>query len=301
MDQEIKRQQEARAAAQQQSKQFLSSLSFDQDIYSTKDDNFETTVVQEEEEEDILYGGLENKYTHQQALKEVLSLDGETDTDPLQGRINAKRIAEKEGSYKARRLARPLSPERGDAFAQGRSAERSGEARSYSEVMREVEYEKDRDRTMKKIQEIQADQARAAMAEIQQTQQNPAEEKRKRRWDAQPEPPKQSSEWEEEESKTKSMDRKKSRWDETPASDKASTAWDATPKRADGGATPARRSRWDETPVGKTGTFFYHLISQRRCNSRWKQRHGHTFSWISYTRTRCSYRKRNGLQKQISL
>nr|KAJ3419309.1 Splicing factor 3B subunit 1 [Polyrhizophydium stewartii] len=192
----------------------------------------------------------------------------------------SRRIADREGEYRARRLNRQLSPERG-------SGGHDSEARSYSQVMRDVDLDRERERTLRRIQEKQKEELERQQQQQQQPggsataqpasdAQPPAATPRRRRWDqvgpsvvatpesmqsAQPAQPK--SEWEVDDQPTQQRgadawgetpvsaatsgeERKRTRWDETPAAN----AYAATPVGGSGvGATP-KRSRWDQTPVG---------------------------------------------------
>jgi len=76
--------------------------------------------------------------------------------------VRSHRVADREDEYRRRRLARPLSPSR--AGADGGT----GEGRSYADVMREATLARERDNTLRNLQDKarrEADEAAAAEAE----------------------------------------------------------------------------------------------------------------------------------------
>jgi splicing factor 3B subunit 1 len=238
---------QAQAERQQQSKAFMSSVSYDQELYGNGDDTaYSRTIVEEEEDDDqARTRGQRFSAPKDAYMREVIDNDEEP-VDELQQRAVQKRLSEREDSYKKQRLKRTLSPSRVDAFSNGGD---SSQARSYAEVMQETELERERERTLKEISEKQQQEASKELESIQKggnQEIEPAQKERKRRWDDQG-PATKKSEWEDEEdskpSKSASEQRKRSRWDETPVGAAGGVA----------SATPSRRSRWDQTPVGKTG------------------------------------------------
>ncbi|CAG8582736.1 9903_t:CDS:10 [Paraglomus brasilianum] len=166
-------------------------------------------------------------------------INSDDESDPFAQRSTSRRIIDRESEYHARRLNRTLSPERHDPFAEG---EANGESRSYVEVIRQAELEREERRLLQKLEEKKKETKE--MAKEQSTAQ------KKRRWDmATPVDTKPASEWsktDEEETNTS-----KTRWDETPrGSSDASmetprkrSRWDITP------LATTKKSRWDETPV----------------------------------------------------
>ncbi|KAI8824872.1 armadillo-type protein [Fimicolochytrium jonesii] len=176
--------------------------------------------------------------------------------DPMESFRPSRKIADRESEYHARRLNRQLSPERVDAFSTGGEKE-SAQARSYSEVMREANLdreaadlqrklaekgkeEEERRREMEGTGDLRAlaqaqakaavEKAKADAAAAAATSATP----RKRRWDqGGSDEQERKSEWEED--------------DSAPSSGSKASKWDETPKAE---AVPARkRNRWDETPV----------------------------------------------------
>jgi splicing factor 3B subunit 1 len=236
----------------------MSSVSYDQDLYGDESGDragYSNTIIEEDTDERMDDAQVQKRGSRFSAPKDAYMkevLDTEDDApDELQRRSVQKRLTEREDAYKKQRLKRTLSPSRVDAF--DTKGNKNGEARSYSEVMRETELERERERTLKEISEKHQQEASKHLEEIQkgrEEDQKPTE--RKRRWDDQGSSsvangsvPAKKSEWEEEEeSKPKPAEqRKRSRWDETPVAGAGGMA----------AATPSRRSRWDQTPVGKTG------------------------------------------------
>ena len=177
------------------------------------------------------------------------------------GMVDTK-IANRETEYHKRRLARELSPERGDAF--------SGDtpARSYKDIMAEQTLKNEKEQVMRKIAK-KAEEAAAAGTTLSAVTAAPAAPE-KRTAAAAPE-------------SATPRRRKRRRWDDAGASGSGSgsgtatatalddgatpvvapgrsSRWDATPDVASGGsgsgssaATPRRKNRWDETPVAASG------------------------------------------------
>lgn len=104
-------------------------------------------------------------------------------------------IYEREDEYRRRRLHRIISPDRNDAFAMGDKTP-DARVRSYADIMREQQLQREMDNTMRNIAEKkrkeaeeqaalgQAPAAAAATAGPSQPAAGPPEKKR-RRWDAQ--------------------------------------------------------------------------------------------------------------------
>ncbi|KAI8917524.1 armadillo-type protein [Powellomyces hirtus] len=288
LDAQIRAAQAARKKEKSADKASLvGQVSFDTDLYGEKGaakfEGYSTSLPMNDDEEDAATFGSQTKklssYTApKQILEEMASMDD--GVDPMADIRPSRKISDRESEYHARRLNRRLSPERVDAFSDQAA---STSARSYAEVMREAELDREHADLQRKLQEKQKeDEARRKEMEQSgdlqaqaQAQAKAAVEKakaaaasgapKKRRWDQAGEGEKKS-EWEEDDSissagKSSKWDetpkadavppRKRNRWDETPV-DAVSSAWDATPKASDGGVTPGggKRSRWDETPVG---------------------------------------------------
>ncbi|KAI8065740.1 splicing factor 3B subunit 1 [Gongronella butleri] len=246
----------------------MSSVSYDKDIYSSGRDKFEgyatTIAVEDEDDED------ENDALYQETKRKLNSITATQDTiretmgdqpdryDPFAAH-KGKRIVDRESEYQQRRFNRLLSPERKDAFASSaEGGDESTTSRSYSEVYREAEL----DREKRRVLEVLAQREKDGQQQQQQQQDGsttppaaPAAVSGRSEWDdAGTEAPK-----------------KRRRWDvATPATAQADATpvikrsrWDATPARVDPGATPVRsewdveatprssgkRSRWDATPV----------------------------------------------------
>lgn len=260
------------------------------DLYGTSNKfaGYATSIpLNEDDEDDEELSRDDNEYAEKSrrlnsytAPKDVLrEIAGEAEeVDPLAtSREDSRRIADREDEYHARRFNRIISPERVDAFAEGGTG-KVVEQRSYSDIMREAELEREQQRTLQKIAEMKKEAEKRSKeggaessegVEVSRTatgeDSRPA---KKRRWDvATPvieQATKPASEWDHaeagsiptnkwDETPTRSDEdtgatpRKRNRWDETPVT--STSQWDATPKAMPSG----KRSRWDETPVGVNG------------------------------------------------
>ncbi|KAG0313498.1 Splicing factor 3B subunit 1 [Dissophora globulifera] len=273
---QIKAEQEKRAkdnsSQREDTRVSLTGVGYDQDIYGSgnKFEGYSTELpMDDDEEEDELSSRLAQsgkKLSSYTAPKEVFDhlASIEDDTDPFAGRSQSRRIIDREDDYNKRRLNRTLSPTRIDPFAKNADAA-SSEARSYSEVMREVELGREEERVMRKIAEKKKEAQKETGLDAPPP---PTPTGRKRRWDvATPVvAPAATSGWNEPddhvaaptnrwEETPKAEVKKRNRWDETPVAS-TSSAWDATPKASGVTETPtAKRSRWDETPVAPSGMF----------------------------------------------
>ncbi len=95
-------------------------------------------------------------------------------------------IYDREDDYRRRRLQRALSPSRNDAYAQG-DATPDARVRTYADVMREQQLQREMDNTMRNIADKKRKEAEAAAA-LQGAQAQvaaaPAQpERKRRRWD----------------------------------------------------------------------------------------------------------------------
>ena len=192
---------------------------FDDDLYEGKNDYLQSLPMTENEEEEMERKPVSSYSVPKDAFKDVLQGD-EDAVDPFDGLGNSRRIVDREDQYRAQRLNRQLSPERIDAF----DSTNKDHQRSFVEVMKEQELDRERERTMRLVQE-----------KIKNTESEP---RRRRRWDQGPgeeQSKPNASEWENDEQK-----QKKSRWDETPVNKKS--RWDQTPVDQFFGATPVGAS-----------------------------------------------------------
>lgn len=214
-------------------------MSYDTDIY-TKDkyEGYATSIPvgDEDEDEDELYQETKRRLNSYTASKEMIreATEGADAHDPFAQTRKERTIAGRQNEYQKRRFNRMLSPERADAFAE----QQSSDSRTYSEVIREAELEKEHQRVMSAIaQKKKEEEQERASAPAPQVEETP---RKKRRWDVAT--PAHSVE------ETPKGPGKRSRWDATPVhTDPSATprsAWDATPTGA-----PSKRSRWDATPV----------------------------------------------------
>jgi len=183
------------------------------------------------------------------ASKEILNefASVEDDNDPMAARAKGSRIADRETDYQKRKFARALEPTRADAF----KGDGEGEGKSYRDIMKEKELEREEERVRRKIEEkqkadgIKADVGEEHKATLQdgdaRQEDGAAPRARKRRWDV--------ASTEESAAKDTKPTEKKSRWDQI-APSAVGAGVEATP----------RRSRWDmapaltaATPVGAQG------------------------------------------------
>ncbi|KAI7899321.1 splicing factor 3B subunit 1 [Cokeromyces recurvatus] len=221
----------------------MAGVSYDTDLYTTdKFAGYSTSlpVDEEEEEEDEVYQETKRKLNSYTASKDIIdeSREGADAYDPFADTMRERTVAGKQNEYQQRRFNRMLSPSRKDAFGEDQG---DNESRSYSEVAREAELEKEEQRVLSIIAQKKKEEAQngtSAQQQQQQAQTNVEETpttRKKRRWDVAT-PVTQNVE------ATPVASTKRSRWDATPV---RPSEWDvdATPR-----ATP-KRSRWDATPV----------------------------------------------------
>ena len=274
---QIKAEQEKRAkdssTQRDDTRVSLTGVGYDQDIYGSgnKFEGYSTSLPMDDdddEEDELAQRAAQKKLSSYTAPKEVyahLTSVEDEDHDPFAGRSESKRVIDRQDDYHKRGYNRALSPSRQDAFAKDQGAAGS-EARTYAEVMREAELEREQQRVLQKIAEKKKE---AQKATGQDAPPPPTPTGRKRRWDvATPVvAPAATSSWNEPddhvaaptnrwEETPKADVKKRNRWDETPVASNSSS-WDATPRASSGVAeTPTtKRSRWDETPVAPSGMF----------------------------------------------
>ncbi|RCI02374.1 Splicing factor 3B subunit 1 [Rhizopus stolonifer] len=217
----------------------LTGLSYDTDIYSADTDKYAgyatSLALDEEEDEDELYQETKRKLNSYTVSKDILSeaREGSDAHDPFASTMRERTIAGRQDDYQQRRFNRMLSPTRKDAFSQDQSDDT--ESRSYKDVAREIELEREEQRVMAAIAQKQRQQQESGRS--QQSVEDTPTSRKKRRWDVAT-PVSQNVE------ATPVGGSKRSRWDATPV--RSSSEWDveATPR----GTT--KRSRWDATPVG---------------------------------------------------
>ncbi|KAJ3413449.1 Splicing factor 3B subunit 1 [Chytridiales sp. JEL 0842] len=301
IDEEIRRAQARREAAKVQKgpssnyvrpdkAALVGSVSYDHDVYDagTDFDKYESALPMGDADDDDYAAAQQSgpkklaSYTApKEVYKDVAAME-EDAPDPMASFRTSRRIADRESEYHARRLNRELSPERVDAFAAATGAGsgvESDKSRSYAEVFREAEIEKEHERVLRKVAEKKKEMAEQGVAVPAPVVDDAP--KKKRRWDqAEPvEPADQQqpkkSEWEEDDEPPKKQDavvpkrsrwddatpvasegRKRNRWDETPVASSAPSAWDATPMAGVAQTPTGKRSRWDETPVASNNMAF---------------------------------------------
>jgi splicing factor 3B subunit 1 len=84
----------------------------------------------------------------------MADLPEEDDGDQLGSFGGSNRIADREDEYRKRRLNRIISPDRADAFALGDKTP-DARVRTYAEVMKEAQLQRERDNTLQNIAQKQ--------------------------------------------------------------------------------------------------------------------------------------------------
>lgn len=179
---------------------------------------------------------------------------------------SSKTISARESSYHARRHQRTLSPDRADAF----SSKNTEDARTYTEVMREQQFEHDKNELLRKLQKIERESKEMARTTQEPRQyQNVQDDKtvapatrdlgkrggeedvegsiKRRRWDQTPLRPSDEVEIRSANetlisSTTPASDN--SRWDQTPQVSRLEEPQQLVPDDS----RPAK-NRWDQTPI----------------------------------------------------
>lgn len=232
----------------------MTGIGYDQDIYNSSNGKskyagYATTLPMEGEEidEDPLPKGekvLSSYSAPKHLLREFADDDG---PDPFAETAKAKQISGRENEYHQRRFNRELSPTRADPFARettadSQSSDKENKERSYADVMRQAELDREEQRVIRLVEEKRKELAeKGDVNEI-------APSGRKRRWD-QPAP--EPSEKQGEPTTTEEpVKKKRSRWDQTPVEEaeapKKTSRWDQTPSHTD--------SAMDKTATITNGT-----------------------------------------------
>ena len=186
------------------------------------------------------------------------------------GAMGPKSIYARESEYSRRRLNRMLSPERKDAFADSKAKDDQG-TRSYAEIMRENQLQRETENTMINLAQKRKQEAEQGVGGPPVEVEAARAEKRRNRWDqsdnATGTAPK--SDWDTIEASNVS-----SRWDATPgpASGANASAWDSTPGHAGaggaGGVGPSKRNRWDDATPAHAGDG---AAQPKKPRSRWDE------------------------------
>ncbi|KAI8050903.1 armadillo-type protein [Syncephalis plumigaleata] len=272
----LREQQESKRAA------LVGKISYDQDLYGSGDrfEGYDRSIAvggggrNDEIDTEMTDGygstkrGLSSYTAPRQYLDEIARDAEESNFDPMAG-SGPSRIIDRENDYHRRRYQRALSPERRNAFANGsdEADANGGEARSYAEVMRQTQLEREELEIRRKIaakekERMEAGSNGTSQDRVEST--TTAAAPKKSEWDedddeiaANRRAQETRSRWDETPRADGGEARKRSRWDETPRvglgveDTPRSSRWDATPQMMVD-ATP-KRSRWDETPVVNAG------------------------------------------------
>ncbi|BFZ63543.1 U2 snRNP component prp10 [Saitoella coloradoensis] len=226
---------------------------YDTDIYNSsksKFDGYDTSIGVGGDDDMDLDGGEDNtrrlvgQYTAPRAfLNEYVEEDA---LDLITARQEGKQIQDRQGDYQKRRFDRELSPTRQDAFT-GNGVE----GRSYAEVMKQAELEREEQRVLREIERRRQDgtledhAGRSVHSEANLKEASEEKPAKKRRWDVggpteSAEEPKKSS-WADVDETPRTT--KRSRWDQTPA------PMGIVPSTIGGENPVGKRSRWDQTPA----------------------------------------------------
>lgn len=232
----------------------LTGVSYDTDLYTTdKFAGYSTSLAANDEDEDDVddevYQQTKRKLNSYTASKDILNeaTEGADKHDPFADTMRERTIAGRQDEYQQRRFNRMLSPSRKDAFGQDQVDD--VESRSYSDVAREAELEREEQRVLSIIAQKKKEEAESGASASRNVEETPTTRK-KRRWDVAT-PVSQNLD-----ATPVTQANKRSRWDATPV---RSNDPDATPMRSewDVDATPrgtTKRSRWDATPVASDMT-----------------------------------------------
>lgn len=213
----------------------MTGVSYDTDLYTTdKFAGYSTSLAvnDEEDDDDEVYQETKRKLNSYTASKDILNeaTEGADAHDPFADTMRERTIAGRQDEYQQRRFNRMLSPSRKDAFTEG---DNDTESRSYSEVARQAELEREEQRVLAIIAQKKKEEAETGVRAQVAVEETPTTRK-KRRWDVAT-PVSQNM-------------------DATPVGTAKRSRWDATPARVDPNATPVRSSEWDveATPKGTT-------------------------------------------------
>lgn len=144
------------SSQRESSKQSLTDT-FDTTLYdragTDKFAGYATSIPINEDDDDVEMAGgdgtrrLVGQYTASKELLNEFAGVGDDDTDLMTSKAKGAQIADRETDYQKRRFERQLTPTRKDAFKD------DGEGRSYREVMKEKEIEREEERVRRKIEE----------------------------------------------------------------------------------------------------------------------------------------------------
>ena len=167
------------------------AAAFDRDLYGGSGREGYSNVALDDEEPDQLDELERRAMAARSSRPEVIGEQQEDQGEemvPGLGFQKPRTIYEREDDYRRRRLQRVISPERNDPFAMGDKTP-DGRVRTYADIMREQQLQREMDNTMRNIAEKKRKEAEEAAAggAPQQAAPAPAEggERKRRRWDTQ--------------------------------------------------------------------------------------------------------------------
>ncbi|EMR11559.1 splicing factor 3B subunit 1 [Pneumocystis murina B123] len=210
---------------------------YDENLYSNDRDSIEynTTIPINIDDEEQNSKNETHKLVGQYTVPAHLLNEFSNEDSELITKVRSKRqIVSRESDYQKRRFDQILTPARYDAFSEDRKDKDSDSGRSFADIMRERDLEREEERVHRAI---------AKKKEVQSNDDKEDKESkpRKRRWDtSEPSSDDMSNKSNWNDVQDTPVIKKRSRWDQTPAPVALGSATDApTPKQ----------SRWDQTPV----------------------------------------------------
>eukprot|EP00002_Diphylleia_rotans_P016267 TRINITY_DN3164_c0_g1_i1.p1 TRINITY_DN3164_c0_g1~~TRINITY_DN3164_c0_g1_i1.p1 ORF type:complete len:1214 (-),score=290.78 TRINITY_DN3164_c0_g1_i1:234-3875(-) len=237
LEEEIRKQQQQRAAQAAEGISLSNKIFFDEDLYTSRDKSqYDTSIALHDDEGEEEFETMNRRSrtfnSVQQAMEEIPVGESE---DPFK-QHRTQRISDREDEYRARRRNRIISPERVDPFAMGDQTPNPN-LRTYRDALEEKELMNEEFQLKRKIQTLKETGELAAI--------NEAAVAKKRLLEEAPTPSGRASRWD------------STGGDATPAPSSGG-AWNETPGHGSKGdaETPRRtRSRWDEnpTPLGASG------------------------------------------------
>ncbi|QSL64302.1 hypothetical protein MERGE_001601 [Pneumocystis wakefieldiae] len=210
---------------------------YDENLYSNDRDSieYETSIPINMDDED--------KNSHQETHKLVgeytvpahlLNEFSNEDSELVMKGRNKRQIVSRESDYQKRRFDQILTPARYDAFSKDKKDKDADSGRSFADIMRERDLEREEERVHREI-------AKKKEAQSNDDKGDKESKPRKRRWDtSEPSSYDSSNKTSWNDTQDTPIIKKRSRWDQTPVPVAVGSVADApTPKQ----------SRWDQTPV----------------------------------------------------
>ncbi|KAL4443434.1 hypothetical protein ABPG75_011171 [Micractinium tetrahymenae] len=137
---------------------------FDEELYGGDMTGYAAVAadIDDAEELDEREAAVASKLASYTAPKSLMSeLPVQEDGDTEGGMLQSRRIVDRESDYSKRRLNRIISPDRNDAFQMGDKTP-DARVRTYADVMREAQLARERDNTLRNIEEKKRREAEEA-------------------------------------------------------------------------------------------------------------------------------------------